>query len=63
MKNFFEYIIKEQNKTFGEEIKDFREEMKQDRKALEDSMGVNTAKLQNEMTEIEKSVKSSELES
>jgi hypothetical protein len=43
IKNLFEYILKKQNKTF-------REEIKEERKALQDCV-----------TEIEKSVKRSEL--
>jgi hypothetical protein len=39
LKNFFEYIITKQNKAF-------REEMKQDIKALQDNMVKNNAKLQ-----------------
>jgi hypothetical protein len=51
MKNVFEYIITKQNKETREENKAFREEMKEDRKTLTDKL-----------TEIEKSVKRSELE-
>jgi alanyl-tRNA synthetase len=58
MKNLFEYILKEQNKMF-------REAIKEDRKAIQDSVTKeieqNRKALQDSVTEIEKSVKRSEL--